>query len=149
MRALFLSAPLVAMLLACSAPPPSTQSTPAQSPGAAIPELEAILEEFRTDARATERKYKGQVVTVSGVVDSAEWSDKKSKGPHAILWVGDRKTIIATFYGRKQADDVVALKKGDRAQVRGKILNGTYNAAEGVLYVTVDECELVSPLREK
>ncbi len=147
MRAAILSVCLTSLLMACSFPAASTTTSQSPPDQQGRNEFEVILDEFRANSRAAEQKHKGRLVTVNGVVHSAEWSDKKSKGPHAILWVGDEKTVIGTFYDRRQVDDVLALKKGQSAQVRGRILNGSYIANDRTLYVMVDGCELLSPLQ--
>jgi hypothetical protein len=103
-----------------------------------------ILDDFRADAAGADRRHAGRAVTLSGVVQSAEWADPSSAGPHAILTVDGEKGLVVAFFPKGQADDVLALKPGRVARLRGEVLKGSFGG--GVVNVALDRCELLSPL---
>ncbi|AMV30094.1 tRNA-anti-like protein [Gemmata sp. SH-PL17] len=105
--------------------------------------IENLLAEMRADPEGASEMYKGRRVTVSATVHSADWFDKKSKGPHALLQFNNpTKDTVAAFFGRRQAKEVLALKKGDRATITGTILYGTGKRGEPTT-LGLDDCELI------
>lgn len=104
-----------------------------------------VAADFSADAAAATRVYKGHELEVSGEVVSASRSGKNSSGPNLAVKI-DGTTSCLCFWTTRTAtegDAVLALKKGERVKVRGKVLNAAVFAAEGKVAVTLDDCALV------
>jgi hypothetical protein len=129
-----------------AAPPEAPKPAPPEPrPAPKVREgLDALLDDFRADAASARRKHKGRSVVVAGWVISAEWTDPSARGPSALLEVGGRKNLVAATFSPAQRDDVLALKPGQPAQVRGEVVGG--DSPDGVLTLSLGNCELISPL---
>ena len=100
----------------------SQASKKSSKEGAPIPVM-TILDEYKRDSAAADKKYKGQTLLVSGTVET---TGKSKKG---IPFVGFQKpgaasptgTMVVCSFNVKQADRVSTLKKGQEVKLKGRV----------------------------
>lgn len=102
---------------------------------------EQLAKEFKTDAAAAEKKYKGKTLVVEGKIH--DQYDKKVTGePSTILWGFQEKelavpTLVQCTFIKEQQEKASKLKKDDKVKVQGKC-EGTF----ATIFVVLKGCEL-------
>lgn len=106
-----------------------------------------VVGEFHIDQKAAVERYRGRTITIKAVVEYSQWKDSKN-GPHVYFNLDPAVNgQVYCFFGRTQAAEVLALKKGDAAEIRGKFRGGAESStADKSVVLILDDCELISPL---
>lgn len=104
-----------------------------------------VAADFAADTGAATKVYRGRELEVSGEVVSASRAERNSSGPNLAVKIDGAVSCLCFWTTRTAAegDAVLALKKGERVKVRGKVLNATVFAAEGKVALSLDDCALV------
>ena len=99
--------------------------TPRTASSTAAPSLTVtgLLDEYKKDAAAADKKYKDKIVLVSGTV---EVSDKDKKGNWMIAFMRPGSTapkdgMVICGFDKSQEKNVSGIKKGDLITLRGKV----------------------------
>jgi putative nucleic acid binding protein len=95
---------------------------------------EALFEEFQKDKDAAERKYKGQVVTVTGTVDKVKIGP--SGNPYVLMKTSSLILRVQFLFKKADESAVAALKEGQKATIRGRVHGRIGN-------VVIEDCELL------
>jgi len=104
-----------------------------------------VAADFAADTAAATKIYRGRELEVSGEVVSASRAEKNSSGPSLAVKIDGTTSCLCFWTSRTatEGDAVLALKRGERVKVRGKVLNAAVFAAEGKVAVSLDDCALV------
>jgi len=83
-----------------------------------------LLEEYKKDAAAADKKYKGKTITFSGTAEFAD-KDKAGKPMVGFLKPGSTKPadgMVVCSFDKSQEAAVLKIKKGDVVKLQGKIM---------------------------
>ena len=111
---------------------PSETNTDSAAPGQLT--AEALFEEFQKDKDAAERKYKGQVVTVTGTVDKVKIGP--SGNPYVLMKTSSLILRVQFLFKKADESAVSALKEGQKATIRGRVHGRIGN-------VVIEDCEVL------
>jgi hypothetical protein len=118
---------MVVVVAACSrgrksssSPTSNARETNASEP-AAPGELtaDALFEEYQKDKDAADRKYKGQVITVSGTVDKIKIGP--SGNPYVTMKTSSLVLRVQFLFKKSDESALSRLSEGQRATIRGKV----------------------------
>jgi hypothetical protein len=83
-----------------------------------------LLDDYKKDASAADKKYKGKTITVTGTV---EVSEKDKKGNWMIAYMRPGSTapkdgMVVCSFEKSQEASVSKVKKGDMVMLKGKVM---------------------------
>lgn len=83
-----------------------------------------LLEEYKKDAAAADKKYKNKTITISG---TAEFADKDKKGNPMVGFMKPGSTkpadgMVVCSFDKSQEAAVLKIKKGDAVKLQGKVI---------------------------
>jgi len=93
-----------------------------------------LFKEFNAE-EAADKKYVGQILEVSGVVDKT--GTDVADRPFVDLESGSALGAVQCFFGDKYKDEAAKLVKGRKVTFRGKTLSK-------IMHVTLDECIIIA-----
>ena len=82
-----------------------------------------LLDDYKKDAAAADKKYKGKTITVSGTVEVSE-KDKKGNWMIAFMRPGStapKDGMVVCSFDKSQETSVSKVKKGDAVKLQGKV----------------------------
>jgi hypothetical protein len=95
-----------------------------------------LLDDYKKDAAAADKKYKGKTITVSGTVEVAD-KDKSGKPMIAFMRPGataPKDGMVVCSFEKSQQASVSAIKKGDTVRLQGRVFGNI------VFSVMLDNC---------
>lgn len=109
-------------------------ATPAKDSAITITKL---LDDYKNDSAAADKKYKGKVITISGTV---EVSDKDRNGNPLIGFMRPGSTkptdgMVVCGFDKSQEASVSKIKKGDTVKLSGKVMMSLVGS------VTLENCK--------
>lgn len=115
----------------------SSSSSETKAADSAVPgqlTAEGLFEEFQKDKDAADRKYKGQVVTVTGTVDKVKIGP--SGNPYVLMKTSSLILRVQFLFKKADESAVSALKEGQKATIRGRVHGRIGN-------VVIEDCEVL------
>ena len=104
--------------------------------GAASNELtaEALFNEYQKDKAAADKKYKGQVLVVTGTVDNVKIGP--SGKPYVTMNTSNLVLRVQFLFDKKYENAVSQLRKGQKVTIKGRVYGRIGN-------VILEDCELL------
>jgi putative nucleic acid binding protein len=94
---------------------------------------EALFQEYQKDKEAADRKYKGQLVTVTGTVDKVKIGP--SGDPYVTMKTSSLVLRVQCLFKKTDESTVARLQEGQPATLRGKVYGRIGN-------VVLDSCQI-------
>lgn len=95
---------------------------------------EDLFQEFQKDKDAAERKYKGQMVTVTGTIDKVKIGP--SGNPYVLMKTSSLVLRVQFLFDKSNEAALSQLKEGERVTIRGRVFGRIGN-------VVIDDCEIL------
>jgi hypothetical protein len=102
----------------------STNSNSSSSTNSASLTVGQLLEEFKKDSDAADKKYKNKMIIFTG---TAEFADKDKKGEPMVGFLKPGSTkpadgMVVCSFDKSQEAAVLKIKKGDAVKLQGKVM---------------------------
>jgi hypothetical protein len=116
------------------AQPPAEPAPPAQTS-----DLVRVIADHIHDQSAAARKYRDQVLTVTGTVRARDWHTRKAQGVLVTLDQVEGPHTVAATFKPPHTDAALTLPVGDRVTVRGRYSAGA--VIPGAVALVLTDCE--------
>lgn len=116
------------------------EDTSAQKPAYEVPALQ-LMNAFRTDNAAANKKYADQLIEVSGTVSEIDLVDTTANIKIADTITGD---YINFTFQQKDIPEARNVKAGDNVVIRGSCSGGLYSEILESFYITFKRCALIT-----